>query len=298
MDTPIIEINSISKSFKSVKAVDNLSFSIPEGLCFGLLGPNGAGKTTTLEMIEGIQKPNSGEVLLQGKALDQTMKQKIGIQFQSTALPDYLKVQEVLDLFASFYPKNADINELIQLCELSEFLDRDHRKLSGGQKQRLLLALALINDPEVVFLDEPTTGLDPQSRHNFWQLIRSIKKRNKTIVMTTHYMEEAEALCDEIVIMDSGKLLEQGSPKVLLGKYFSGAMIHLPFSESLREKLNQMGFINEQNCSDQQIVIESQNVEQSVRDLIQQQIPLTGLQIEQANLNDLFIKLTGRELRE
>ena len=215
---PILEVRNLVKQYRDLFAVNDVSFAIEAGQCFGLLGPNGAGKTTTIEIMEGIIKASQGQVLYQGQPVTSAIAQQIGIQFQHTALQDFLTVKETLDLFSSFYQQALPHETLIELCDLSEFLNRDNRLLSGGQRQRLLLALALINDPEVVFLDEPTTGLDPQARRNFWQLIQNIKAQNKTIVLTTHYMDEAEQLCDQVVVMDHGKIIEQGSPIELLGQ--------------------------------------------------------------------------------
>ncbi len=188
----VIEVKGLTKVYKGVSAVDNIDFSIEKGKCFGLLGPNGAGKTTTIEIMEGIISPTSGVVEYYGKVASDDVSQQIGIQFQHTALQDFLTVKETLDLFTSFYQQTLSHEQLIELCDLTEFLDRDNRLLSGGQRQRLLLALALINDPDIIFLDEPTTGLDPQARRNFWQLIQNIKKRDKTVILTTHYMDEAD----------------------------------------------------------------------------------------------------------
>jgi len=210
----ILEVRNLTKSFRSLTAVDDVSFAIPQGACFGLLGPNGAGKTTTIEIIENIKKPTSGTVLYKGKPRDREFAKQTGIQFQSTALMDYLKTREVLALFAQLYPHSQPIDYLIELCQLEDFLDTYATKLSGGQRQRLLLAVALVNDPEVLFLDEPTTGLDPQARRNFWKLIKNIKARNKTVVLTTHYMDEAE-YCDRVSIMVDGKIEALDTPKKL-----------------------------------------------------------------------------------
>src|SRR5690554_2132445 len=217
--TYLLEVDHLRKHYGSLKAVDDVSFAIRPGICFGLLGPNGAGKTTTIEIIEGITAPTSGEIRYRGKPRDKSFAERCGIQFQATALQDFLTVREVLTLFASFYREPLPVTELIRWCDLGEFSEREANKLSGGQKQRLLLALALINDPEIVFLDEPTTGLDPQSRRNFWELITTIKRRGKTVVLTTHYMDEAEQLCDELIIMDHGRIIDQGSPRALLDKH-------------------------------------------------------------------------------
>ncbi len=217
--TPLIEVRDLIKQFPGVRAVDGVSFTLGAGTCFGLLGPNGAGKTTTVEMIEGITPPTSGSVLYKGEPLGQRFKLEAGIQFQSTALQDFITVRENLRLFRSFYPRGMDLDALITLCSLGEFLDRDARKLSGGQRQRLLLALALVNDPDILFLDEPTTGLDPQARRNFWDLVREIRARGKTILLTTHYMEEAYVLCDRIAIMDRGKIVAEAAPDALLKQH-------------------------------------------------------------------------------
>src|SRR5918993_1097944 len=198
---PVLEVRELVKQYPGVRAVDGVSFSIAEGQCFGLLGPNGAGKTTTVEMMEGITQPTSGRVLYCGEPLGARFRAEAGIQFQKTALQDFLTVRETLTLFTRLYPRRRDIDELIVTCALEQVAHRDNRKLSGGQMQRLLLAIALANDPRVLFLDEPTTGLDPQARHNFWELTRSIKAEGRTVLLTTHYMEEAYYLCDVIAIM-------------------------------------------------------------------------------------------------
>ncbi len=192
----MIEIRNLVKEFPGVRAVNDVSFDVPAGVCFGLLGPNGAGKTTTIEIMEGIAKPTSGEVLYRGEPLGRRFRAEAGIQFQSTALQDYLTVREQLRLFASLYAKTLPVEELVKLCALESILDRDARRLSGGQRQRLLLAIALVNDPSVLFLDEPTTGMDPQARRRFWDLVHAIMDRGKTILVTTHYMEEAYVLCN------------------------------------------------------------------------------------------------------
>ena len=206
----LIEVDNLVKEYPGVRAVDGISFCVEEGACFGLLGPNGAGKTTTLEILEGITDADGGRIQYRGTARDDSYRQVIGIQFQNTALQDFQTVQEALHLFASLYPRHRPFGELIELCNLGELLDRDTRKLSGGQRQRLLLAIALVNDPDLVFLDEPTTGLDPQSRRNFWALIEGIRREGKTILLTTHYMEEASVLCDEIAIIDRGRIVRTG----------------------------------------------------------------------------------------
>ena len=290
----IIQVNGLIKEYGDVVAVNDVSFSITKGHCFGLLGPNGAGKTTTIEIMEGIISSTKGNVLYYGEAVDESISQQIGIQFQHTALQDFLTVKETLNLFTSFYDKTIPHEKLIEICDLSGFLNRDNRLLSGGQRQRLLLALALINDPEIVFLDEPTTGLDPQARRNFWQLIKNIKAQNKTVILTTHYMDEAEQLCDDVVIMDHGKIIESGTPQALLTKHFDNRFIYLPkvqLSETLIRD-------NRWNIIDDKVEIVSNNIEEILNTLIQNNISLQGLHVKSATLDDLFLKLTGYSLRD
>ncbi len=289
-----LEAVSLHKRFKSIIAVDDVSFGVKQGACFGLLGPNGAGKTTTLEMLEGIIKPSSGHILFKGAPLTKEVYHRLGIQFQNTALQDYLTAKETLKMFQSFYAHTIPYDELVELCQLREFLNQDHRKLSGGQKQRLLLALALINDPELIFLDEPTTGLDPHSRRCFWDLINTIKANGKTIVLTTHYMDEAEYLCDDIAIMDKGNIIALNSPSNLLDEHFSGALISLPDSQTLNAKFNDEDI----NYANGRCLIQTKNVEKTLTHLMASNISLEGLQVKCANLDDLFLKLTGHALIE
>ena len=289
MDT--ISVENLSKHYKDVIAVDNISFNVKKGGCFGLLGPNGAGKTTTIEIMEDIIKPTNGKVQFHNKNSKQ-VSELIGIQFQHTALQDYLTGKETIELFSSFYQHTLDPETLIDLCDLRDFINRDTRLLSGGQRQRLLLALALINDPEIIFLDEPTTGLDPQSRRHFWQLIDKIKKQNKTIILTTHYMDEAQQLCDDLVIMDRGKIIEQGTPKQLLAKHFKDVFISLPIGNVNNQLVNKYGW---QQHGDY-IEIKTASVEDTLKQLIELDIALTGLHVKSANLDDLFLKLTGHSL--
>lgn len=215
----IIEVRDLKKSYNGNPAVDTISFNIRLGSCFGLLGPNGAGKTTTVEMIENILDPDAGQILYKGQKRDQTFKQEVGIQFQQTELLAYLTVEETLRTFAAFYNHHLPVDEVIELCLLENIRKSLNNKISGGQRQRLLLGLALLNDPSLIFLDEPTTGLDPQARKHVWNIIAGINSQGKTIVLTTHYMEEAQGLCDIIAIMDNGRIIEQGAPQHLVEKH-------------------------------------------------------------------------------
>ena len=238
--TIALEARNLVKEYPGVLAVNGLSFSVDEGVCFGLLGPNGAGKTTTVEIIEGVSRPTSGEVYYYGQIAGDRFREEAGIQFQNTALQDHITVLETLQMFRSLYSRQANLADLIEQCSLGDLLDRDNRKLSGGQRQRLLLAVALVNRPRLVFLDEPTTGLDPQARRNFWELVKSIRANGATIVLTTHYMDEAQVLCDDIAIMDEGKIITQGAPDTLLHARFGDELLHLPHGEIRRPNLEDL----------------------------------------------------------
>ncbi|MEY6431496.1 ABC transporter ATP-binding protein [Thioalkalicoccus limnaeus] len=292
MDT-LIEARDLIRLYPGVRAVDGVSFSVRRGQCFGLLGPNGAGKTTTLEMLEGIQSPTSGSILYQGRPLDRDYRQAIGIQFQATALQDFQTVRESLAMFASLYRRTADRDELIQMCNLAELLDRDTRRLSGGQRQRLLLAIALVNDPALVFLDEPTTGLDPQSRRNFWGLIETVRRRGKTILLTTHYMEEAQRLCDEIAIVDHGQIIAQGAPLELVRQHFPAAVIRLPAAAWPTAT----PLPDRAEARDGAIELFVDEVAPLLEHLERIGANLNELKVQTPNLEDLFLKLTGHTLR-
>lgn len=289
---PIIAVNDLHKSYGTVRAVDGVSFSIRRGTCFGLLGPNGAGKTTTIEIMEGILEADEGTIEFDGGPIDHRFKERIGIQFQSTALQDFITVRETLELFSSLYPTRRPLDEIVEICSLGDILDRDNKKLSGGQRQRMLLGIALVNDPELIFLDEPTTGLDPQARRNFWDLIRRIRAERKTVVLTTHYMDEAEILCDEIAIMDHGRIIAQDAPAKLLADHFEGALVRVPFNAD-GEGAPEWAAVR-----DGFLEIETDSVETEIRRLLDHGVDLEGLSIHTADLDDLFLKLTGTSLRE
>jgi ABC-2 type transport system ATP-binding protein len=271
-----------------------VSLAVQEGICFGLLGPNGAGKTTTIEIMEGILGATAGEVFFHGEPIGRRFKEEAGILFQKTALQDFLTVRQSITLFRGLYSRGLEVDEVIRLCALEKLEKRDTRKLSGGQQQRLLLAIALVNDPSLIFLDEPTTGLDPQARRNFWELVQSIKARKKTIILTTHYMEEAELLCDEIAIMDRGRVIAQGTPRNLLREHFDEVLLDLPrqeFPAAARElplKLIE---------TSDRVEITTNDLDGTLRKLMDAHIPLKDLRIRPPNLEDLFLELTGKELR-
>jgi ABC-2 type transport system ATP-binding protein len=288
----VLQARDLVKHYPRVRAVDGISFEVQEGSCFGLLGPNGAGKSTTIEMLEGLLKPTSGQVLFRGAALGSHYRERVGIQFQTTALQEHLTTRENLRFFSALYPVRRPLDELVALCRLEEFLDRDTSKLSGGQRQRLLLAVALVNQPEVLFLDEPTTGLDPQARRNFWELVRGIKAQGKTIVLTTHYMEEAYLLCDEIAIVDHGHIIAQGSPAAPLAEHFNDSVLELPLSEVSKladsSQYKQKGDLAE---------IHTPDINSVVAALLAAGASLAQLRIRPRTLEDLFLELTGKELR-
>ena len=290
----LLQVEHLIKAYPGVRAVDGISFAVEKGSCFGLLGPNGAGKTTTLEILEGISEADRGHVVFNGAPRDEGYRQVIGIQFQHTALQDFQTVREALQLFASFYARHRPLEELVDLCNLAELLDRDTRKLSGGQRQRLLLAIALVNDPDLVFLDEPTTGLDPQSRRNFWQLIEGIRDEGKTILLTTHYMEEAQVLCDEIAIVDRGRIVEQGQPDSLLHKHFPRALVRVPLQALPDGNTPPPGF----EVRDGFAVAATNDIDRALGELGRQAVVLDELHIGTPTLDDLFLKLTGHGLRE
>ena len=289
-----LEARHLVKHYPGVVAVDDVSFVVEQGSCFGLLGPNGAGKTTTVEMIEGVTPATSGEVWYMGEPAGARFREEAGIQFQNTALQDYLTVRETLEMFRTLYDRRADLDDIVAECSLGGLLDRDNRKLSGGQRQRLLLAVALVNQPRLVFLDEPTTGLDPQARRNFWDLVKKIQAHGTTVILTTHYMDEAQVLCDEIAIMDAGKILSQGSPDALLRERYKGLIIELPLDDISGD----LAAIEHRVIENPGIVeIVSTDVATTLAALSSEVTNLNHIKIRQANLEDLFLDLTGHSLR-
>ena len=289
-----LEARNLVKHYPGVVAVDDVSFSVAEGICFGLMGPNGAGKTTTVEIIEGVTPATSGEVWYFGEPAGDKFRQEAGIQFQNTALQDYLTVKETLQMFRTLYDRRADLDTIIEQCSLQDLLARDNRKLSGGQRQRLFLAVALVNKPRLIFLDEPTTGLDPQARRNFWDLVQNILAGGSTVVLTTHYMDEAQVLCDEIAIMDAGKIMTQGSPEELLRNRYEGLIIEMPLEDVTGDISNIEHRVIE-NLGIVEIV--STDVSALLTALSPEVRDLNHIKIRQPNLEDLFLDLTGHSLR-
>ncbi len=292
--TKLLEVKDLVKRYREVTAVDGISFNIHKGTCFGLLGPNGAGKTTTVEVLEGVHEPTQGSISYQGEPLGATFREQAGIMFQRTALQDYISVHETLQLFSRLYSNPASTDELIHQYALAELLKRDVSKLSGGQRQRLLLAIAMINNPTILFLDEPTIGLDPRARRNFWHLLDDIKKRGKTIVLTTHYMEEAYTQCDEIIIMAHGKIIAQGTPGRLLADHYQDVVLVLPAEDFPVTPSTMRNTILRTNDT---VEILTKDVNATLVDLLGLGISLHRLQIRTRTLEDLFLELTGCALR-
>ena len=293
--TTVLEARDLVKEYPGVLAVDGVSFAVQEGTCFGLLGPNGAGKTTTVEIIEGVTSATSGDVYYYGEPAGKKFHQEAGIQFQNTALQDFITVRETIEMFRALYERKADFDEIVEQCSLGDLLDRDNRKLSGGQRQRLLLAVALVNQPRLIFLDEPTTGLDPQARRNFWDLIEGLRSRGASIVLTTHYMDEAQVLCDEIAIMDAGKIIAQGAPDDLLRQQYQGLIIELPIGD-VTDELTEIEHTVYEKLGIVEVI--TSDVGRSLQQLSPHVENFNHIKIRQANLEDLFLDLTGHTLRD
>lgn len=292
----LLEIIDIQKDYRRLRAVDGVSLSIGRGTCFGLLGPNGAGKTTLIEIIEDIIPSSSGTVLYKGALRASGFRQEVGIMFQQTALLSFLTVAETLDTFRQLFDRTESVAHLIGLCHLQDVKNQLNDKISGGQKQRLLLALALLNRPELVFLDEPSTGLDPQARRNLWDIIKTVKSQNRTIVLTTHYMEEAEKLCDDIAIMDKGKVIARGTPQELIETHCRRATLSVPKDQFPSQRIDALyGFTRERA---DRIEIRTENVNTVINQLLADGVDMRGVNVRTPTLEDVFLKLTGRSLRE
>ena len=306
METLAVEVKELYKSFGTVHAVRGLNLQIRRGEVFGLLGPNGAGKTTSLEMMEGLVRPDSGSIALLGmdwRTHGNQIRNRIGVQFQSTELDEKIKVREVLEMYSKYYAKTRPVADLLKLLQLEEKADAFQIKLSGGQRQRLALGLALVSEPELVFLDEPTTGLDPQARQSFWDLVRQLKQEGRTVVLTTHYMDEAEALCDRIGIMDHGQILQLGSPRELIAGLNQPSFAELEFSgvaPDARAFAEQTGMLVDVKAQHWIVTLQDakrdlQLVLASVESL---NLPMQQLHVRRASLEDVFLQRTGRSLRE
>jgi len=303
---PVIRVTDLKKRYGDVKAVDGVTFEVARGEVFGMLGPNGAGKTTTIEVLEGLRPPDSGSVEVLGLDVcrhPQSIKQRIGVQLQSVSLYPRLTVTELLDLFGSFFAHHVPTKQLIDAVDLGERARAWSMNLSGGQQQRLSIALALVNDPELVFLDEPTTGLDPQARRSLWDLIKGLQERGKSVMLTTHYMEEATELCNRVAIMDHGHILEMGAVSELIGRRFKERAVFFDSTPKLpMDQLATLGGVTRTAQEDGQTVLYSQDVPGTIAALLSTADGLSveprNLGIRQATLEDVFLDLTGRALRD
>ena len=302
----VIDVEDVRKSYGSLKAVDGVSFSVAKGEIFGLLGPNGAGKTTTMEMIEGLHQPDSGQIRVLDMDVRQrsaAIKHRVGVQLQTAALYPQLKVEELLALFGQFFDKRQPVDRLLADLELEEKRKAQTKTLSGGQRQRLSVALALVNDPEVVFLDEPTTGLDPAARQGLWNVVRRLKSEGRTILMTTHYMEEAEALCDRLAIMDNGRILESGTVEEIIGRRFQERGVHFGRKGAPEEeKLRALAGVSRVAYESDEVVLYTKDVPATIGGLLElttrARTEPANLMIRRASLEDVFLELTGRALRD
>jgi ABC-2 type transport system ATP-binding protein len=302
----VIAVDDVRKSYGEVKAVDGVSFQVAKGEIFGLLGPNGAGKTTTMEMIEGLHAPDSGEVHVLGMDVRRSataIKNRIGVQLQTAALYPQLTVMELLALFGTFYARRQPVERLLDDLELGEKRNAQTKNLSGGQRQRLSVALALVNDPEVVFLDEPTTGLDPAARRGLWSVVRRLKEQGRTILMTTHYMEEAEELCDRLAIMDHGRILDSGTVDELIGRRFHERGVHFGRTGAPEAaKLEALAGVSRVVYEQDEVVLFTSDVPATIAGLLELTARAgtepANLMIRRASLEDVFLELTGRALRD
>jgi ABC-2 type transport system ATP-binding protein len=301
-----IAVRGLRKQFPNVLAVAGVDLTVNSGEVFGLLGPNGAGKTTTLEMMEGLTTPDGGEITISGLTWERNaaeIRARIGVQLQATSLYNKITPREALNLFGGYYPKRRGTEELLELVQLKDKADAYHVTLSGGQAQRLALALALVNDPEVVFLDEPTAGLDPQGRRSLWEVVRAMKGEGRTVVLTTHYMDEAEALCDRLAILDHGQILRSGTPAELIASLGIPSVVELTFdgpapdpadfAVRLGNAVEARGDIWEIPTRDPKTLLP-----RLLTAIDSAQLEYNQVHVRRATLEDVFLQLTGRSLRD
>ena len=305
--TPALALRGLVKRFGNVTAVAGLDLTVSRGECFGLLGPNGAGKTTTIEICEGLTEADEGEVRVLGMThRDQAdqIRASIGISLQETQLTEKLTVEETVQLFRSFYPRRRSVNEVIAAVQLGEKRNARVGQLSGGQKQRLALACAIVGDPDLFFLDEPTTGLDPQSRRQLWDLITRFKAEGRTIVLTTHYMDEAEQLCDRVAIVDHGKIIALGTPRELIGLVGSEHVVEFRLDHAVADPANlgELPGVTRVKQVDDRYQLDVSHVHQTIPALLEYlatiKATLSDLVTHTATLEDVFVHLTGRHLRD
>ncbi len=303
-----IHVRGLRKSYGNFEAVRGIDFEVGEGEVFGLLGPNGAGKTTTVEILEGLRPRTEGEVRVLGydpAVQTRAIKDRIGVCLQATNLPDKIRVHEALDLFAAFYSRSVDRDQLLKRLQLHEKRDALYSKLSGGQKQRVALALALVNDPALLFLDEPTTGLDPQVRHEIHGLIEELRAAKRTIVLTTHYIEEAERLCDRVAIIDRGQIIELGTPREIQARTLGHSMIEIECEQAIptEDLPAAISALKHTFSADgRELSVQSSEPARTIVELVkwidQRGLQLSDIHLKRPTLEDVFIELTGKRLRE
>ena len=305
-ELPVIRVRGLTKRYGDVRAVDGIDFDVAKGEIFGLLGPNGAGKTTTVEILEGLREPDGGEVSVLGVDVARdadAIKPRIGVSLQTAALYPKLTVTELIDLFRSFYPTSRPTKEVIDALELGERHDARSQDLSGGQRQRLAVALSLVNDPELVFLDEPTTGLDPAARRSLWGIVEGLKADGRSVLLTTHYMEEAEILCDRLAIMDHGHILEMGTVEELVSKHFKERTVRFDRLDGLaRVELERLPEVTSVMQDAEEVLIYTKDPGRTIGALLDladsRGLEPQNLGIRRATLEDVFLSLTGRALRD
>jgi len=304
----VIDVASLTKRYGDITAVDDISFKVSKGETFGMLGPNGAGKTTTVEIIEGLRQADAGSVTVLDMDVSKVptrVKQRIGIQLQAPSLLPLVSVQEILVLFASFYERSLPVNDVLEMLALTESRKVLVKNLSGGQQQRLSVAMALINEPDIAFLDEPTTGLDPQARRSLWSVIENMRNEGKTVFLTTHYMEEAERLCDRVAVIDHGKIIAMGSPRELINEYFHESAIQFELEPPPPEViLKSFPGAKEVVINGNEVIMYSENIPATMSAILKHAektdatAQLKNLYVREATLEDVFLKLTGRKIRE
>ncbi|NMP22797.1 ABC transporter ATP-binding protein [Sulfobacillus harzensis] len=300
MQENALRLENVTKRYGTMTAVDNLTLTVPSGIVFGLLGPNGAGKTTTLEIVEGLRRPDVGHVWWGDVDVAQRperARSRFGVQLQTSAFFELLTVRETLELFHSFYRRRLPVPELISRLDLEEKQNARVDGLSGGQRQRLALAVALINDPEVVFLDEPSAGLDPQARRKLWEVILGLKAEGRTVVLTTHYMEEAEFLVDRLAIIDRGRVLDEGTPRELIQRHMPAAVVEVSRSVGVNSTVD-LPAVRRMEERDEVTMLVSDRLEDTLVGLVnwaqREGRTITGLTTRNATLEDVFLELTGR----